>query len=64
MLSSDHLYIIYKVDRCLTLGRTLSCYRKKKLAYILAVKSVIIKLTIKDFVLALQSTNECPFRTE
>lgn len=29
MLSSDHVYLMYKVDRCPTLGRILSCYRKK-----------------------------------
>lgn len=44
VLSSDLLYIMYKVDGRSTLGRILNHYRKKiAVAYIPAVKSVIIK---------------------
>lgn len=51
MLSSDNLFTMYKVTRCSTLERILTCYRKEKkntVAYILEVKFVIIKPTIKD----------------
>lgn len=41
---------MYRVGRCLTLRRILNCYRKKtRVANILAVKSMIIQLTLQNY---------------
>lgn len=64
-------YAVFKspvpnIQSRLILGRILNCYRKKKWSHIYpTVKSVMIKTHSKRlFVLAFQSTNECPFCTE